>query len=79
MRLDEKVGVRGEICDELARIGAREICGDGFFSSVIRKRIEAVVRIVHIVEVRRDSPRRASVGRLDLDDLGAEIREDFAR
>jgi hypothetical protein len=37
-----------------------------------------VVGVDLVFEIRRDASRRASVGRFDLDDFGAEIGEHFA-
>ena len=78
MRLDQKVGLRREIGDERAPVGSVEIRGHGFFSRVIGDRIKAVVGIGFVFEIRRDAPRRASAGRLDLDNFGAKIGEHLA-
>ncbi len=77
-RLDEEIRVRGELGDDRAAIGAREICGDRFFSSVKRDRIKASIRVRDVFEKWRDTPRRAALERLDFDHLGAEIGKDFA-
>ena len=78
MRLNEKVRLRREIRDQRASVGSVEIRSHGFFARVIRDRIQTVVGVGFVFEIRRDAPRRASAGRLDLDNFGAEIGKHLA-
>ena len=45
---------------------------------MIRKRIEAVLGVGYVFEKGRNPPRRATLGRLDLDYFSAEIGENLA-
>ena len=78
MRLDQKIRLRRELRNYRAPIVSREIRRHGFFPRMIRDRIKAMVGVSFVFEIRRDTPRRASRGRLDLDNFRAKIGEHLA-
>ena len=78
IRLDEKVGLRREIGDKRAPVSIAKIRRHRFFPRVIGDRVQAVLGISLVIQIRRDAPRRASGDWLDLDNLGAEIGEHLA-
>ena len=51
---------------------------DASLSGVIADEVEAVVRIRPISRKRSDQPGRFAARRLNLDDVGAEVREDLS-
>ena len=77
--LDDDVGLAGELADEGLPVGLREIDGDGQLAAVAGEVIRRLGRLAAggVAQVRRPPGAGvvAAARLLDLDDGGAEIRE----
>src|ERR1700722_6398966 len=76
--LDQKVALAREFRDHRAAIGGVEVGGYGLFSGLVSDEIQAAIESDLIFEEWRDTARRASPGRLDLNHFGAQIGEYLA-
>jgi len=75
---DDDAGGRREPGEDRATVRRREIAGDAALVHVRGEPRDRTLAVLHVADEWRLQPVRLATGRLDLHDIGAEVREDAA-
>ena len=77
-RLDQHVRGRGESREQIPTVLLGEVERHAAFTGVVEPERQTLLGVWRAVQKRADPPRRVSIRRLDLDDVGAQIAQQLS-